>query len=85
MFQDFGGLWKKIMFGFMRNIWGVTKIVVWNRLLFCQMRRYEDSSLKQTIVLPNGSNLVQEFKNFNRDEMGNEELLGSDNNDKEKE
>lgn len=49
------------------------------------LRRYEDSSLKQTIVLPNGSNLVQEFKNFNRDEMGNEELLGSDNNDKEKE
>ena len=49
------------------------------------LRRYEDNSLKQTIVLPNGSNLVQEFKNFNRDEMGNEELLGSDNNDKEKE
>ena len=49
------------------------------------LRRYEDSSLKQTIVLPNGSNLVQEFKNFNQDEMGNEELLGSDNNDKEKE
>ena len=49
------------------------------------LRRYEDSSLKQTIVLPNGSNLVQEFKNFNRDEMGNEEFLGSDNNDKEKE
>lgn len=49
------------------------------------MRRYEKSSLKHSIVLPNENFSGQEFKNFNRDEMGNEELLGSDNNDKEKE
>ena len=37
MFKVFRGLWKKIVFSFMKNIWGVTKKVVWNIVLFCQM------------------------------------------------
>ena len=48
------------MFGFTKNIWGVTKKV--------------DKSL------PNDNFLEQEFENFNRDEVGNGEPLGDDNN-----
>ena len=52
------------------------------------MRRYEKSSLKHSIVLPNENFSGQEFKNFNRDEVGkfsNKEPLGSDNNGEEEE
>ena len=47
------------------------------------MRRYEESSLKHSIVLLNVNFSEQEFENFNRNEMGkfsNQKLLGSDNN-----
>ena len=52
------------------------------------MRRYEKSSLKHSIVLPNENFSEQEFENFNRDEVGkfsNKEHLGSDNNVEEEE
>ena len=52
------------------------------------MRRYEKSSLKHSIVLPNENFSEQEFENFNRDEVrkfSNKEPLGSDNNDDEEE
>ena len=52
------------------------------------MRRYEKSSLKHSIVLPNENFSEQEFENFNRDEVGkfsNKEPLGSDNNGEEEE
>ena len=42
-------------------------------------RRYEEHSL------PNDNCLEQEFENFNRDYVGNETLLGSDNNGEEEE
>ena len=56
------------MFGFMKNIGGVTRKVVWN-----------------SIVLLNDNLLEQKFENVNRDEVGNEEPLGDDNNGKEEE
>ena len=52
------------------------------------MRRYEESSLKHSIGLPNENFLEQEFENFNRGEVvkfRNKEPLGSDNNDEEEE
>ena len=49
------------------------------------LRRCEESSLKHSIVLPNDNFLEQEFEIFNRDEVGNEEPLGDDNNGEEKE
>ena len=49
------------------------------------LRLYEENSLKHSILLPNDNFLEQEFKNFNRDEVGNEEPLGDDNNSEEKE
>ena len=52
------------------------------------MSRYEKSSLKHSIVLPNENFSEQEFENFNRDEVGkfsNKEHLGSDNNVEEEE
>ena len=49
------------------------------------LRRCEESSLKHSIVLQNDNFLEQEFKNFKRDEVGNEEHLGDDNNSQEKE
>ena len=52
------------------------------------MRRYEESSLKHCIVLPNENFSEQEFENFNQDEVGkfrNQEALGSDNNGEEEE
>ena len=52
------------------------------------MRRYEGSSLKHSIVLPNENFSEQEFENFNRDEVGkfsNKEHLGSDNYGEEEE
>ena len=33
MFKDFWGLSKKIVFGFMKNIGGFTKEVVWNSIV----------------------------------------------------
>ena len=48
-------------------------------------RRCEESCLKHSIFLPNDNYLEQEFKNFNRDKVGNEEPLGDDNNSVEKE
>ena len=72
MLKVFGGLWKKIMFGFMKDIWwSVTKEVVWNTVLFCQMNYSE-----------------QEFENLNRAEVGkfsDKEPSGSDNNGEEQE
>ena len=50
------------------------------------MRRYEESSSKHSIVLPNENFSEQEFENFNRDEVGkfsNKEHLGSNNNGEE--
>ena len=52
------------------------------------MRRYEGSSLKHSIVLPNENSPEQKFENFNRDEVGkfsNKEHLGSDNYGEEEE
>ena len=52
------------------------------------MRRYEKSSLKHSIVLPNENFSEQEFENFKRDEVGkfsNKQPLGSDNNSEEEE
>ena len=49
------------------------------------LRLYEENSLKHSILLPNDNFLEQELKNFNRDEVGNEEPLGDDNNSEEKE
>ena len=52
------------------------------------MRRYEKSSLKHSIVLPNENFSEQEFENFNRDEVGkfsDKEPLGSDNKGEEEE
>ena len=56
-----------------------------NRVWFYEkhLKRYEESSLKHSIVLPNGNFLEQEFENFNRAEAGNEEPLGCDNNGEE--
>ena len=70
MFKVFGDLQLKIMFGFMKDIWGVTKKVVWNIVFFRTNENFSE----------------QEFKNFNRDEVGkfsNKEPLGSDNNGEE--
>ena len=71
MLKVFGDLQKKIMFSFMKDIlWDVTKIVARN-IVF---------------VLPNENFSEQEFKNFNRDEVGkfsNKEHLGSNNNGEE--
>ena len=44
------------------------------------LSRWEESSLKHSIVLPNDNFLEQEFENFNGDEVGKEEPLGDDNN-----
>ena len=52
------------------------------------MRRYEESSLKHSVVLPNENFPEQEFKNFNWDEVGkfsNKEPLRTDSNGEEKE
>ena len=49
----------------MKNIWRVTKKAVSNIY---------------SIVLPNGNFLEQEFQNFNRNEVGNEDPAGGDNN-----
>ena len=49
------------------------------------MRRYEERNLKHSIVLKNESFSEQEFENFNRDEVSNQEPLGSDNNGEEEE
>ena len=49
------------------------------------MRRYEESNLKHSIALPNESFSDQEFENFNRDEVGDQDHLGSDNNGEEEE
>ena len=54
----------------MKNIW---------------LKRYEESSLKRSIVLPNDNFLEQEFENFNQDEVGKEEPLRGDNNGEEEE
>ena len=70
MFKVFGDLQLKIMFGFMKDIRGVTKKVVWNIVFFRTNENFSE----------------QEFKNFNRDEVGkfsNKEPLGSDNNGEE--
>ena len=42
------------------------------------LSRWEESSLKHSIVLPNDNFLEQE--NFNGDEVGKEEPLGDENN-----
>ena len=58
------------MFGFMKDIWDVTKKVVWNIVFFRTNENFSE----------------QEFKNFNLDEVGkfsNKEPLGSDNNGEE--
>ena len=65
MLKVFWSLWKQIVFGFMKNIWRVTKKAVSNIY---------------SIVLPNGNFLEQEFQNFNRNEVGNEDSAGGDNN-----
>ena len=39
-FKVFGGLWKKIMFGIMKKIWGVTKKIAWNIVFFCKMTTF---------------------------------------------
>ena len=52
------------------------------------MRRYEKSSLKDSIVLPSENFSEQEFENFNLDEVSkfsNKEPLGSDNNGEKEE
>ena len=53
-----------------------------NRAWFFEkhLRSYEESNFKHSIVLPNFNFLEQEFKNFNRNEVGNEKPLGGDNN-----
>ena len=57
-----------------------------NRVWFYErrLRSREDSSFKQSNVLPNDNFLEQEFENFNRNEVGNKEPLGGDNNVEEK-
>ena len=49
------------------------------------LKRYEESSLKHSFVLPNDNFLDQEFENFNQEEVGNKEPLGGDNNGEEEE
>ena len=49
------------------------------------LRHCKESSLKHCIVLPNDNFLEQEFEKFNRDEVGNKDPLGDDNNGEEKE
>ena len=39
------------------------------------LRRFEENSLKHSIVLPNDNFLEKELETFNRDEVGNEEPL----------
>ena len=48
-------------------------------------RRYGETSLRHSIVLPNDNFLEQKFENFNWNEIDKEEPLGSDNNGEEKE
>ena len=48
-------------------------------------RRYRETSLKHSIVLPNHNFLEQKFENFKGDEMDNKEPLDSDNNGEEEE
>ena len=36
MFKVFGGFWRKIMFGFMKSIWDVTKKLIWNKVYFLE-------------------------------------------------
>ena len=57
-----------------------------NRVWFYErrLRSREDSSFKHSNVLPNDNFLEQEFENFNRNEVGNKEPLGGDNNVEEK-
>ena len=53
-----------------------------------RFRRYEESSLKHSIILPNENFSEQEFENFNQDEVGkfsNKEPLGTGNNGEEEE
>ena len=49
------------------------------------LRCCKESNLKHSVVLPNDNFLEQEFENFNRDEVSNEEPLGDDNNGEEEE
>ena len=44
------------------------------------LRSYEKSSFRHRIFLPNDNFSEQEFENFNRNELGNEERFGCDNN-----
>ena len=41
--EVFGGLWKKITFGFMDNYWGVTKKVVWKIVRFAKWQLFIDT------------------------------------------
>ena len=49
------------------------------------LRRCQETSFKHNIVVPNDNFLEQEFENFNRDKVGNEEPLGDDRNGEEEE
>ena len=67
--------------------WGLVKE---NHVWFYErhLRRYEESSLKHSVVLPNENISEQELESFNRDEVGkfsNKEPLGSGNNGEEEE
>ena len=77
-----------IVLGNMHNVQSFRRLVKENHVWFYErhlMRRYEERNLKHSIVLTNESFSEQEFENFNRDEVGNQEPLGSDNNDEEEE
>ena len=63
------------------EIWEKNRVWFYEKHLRC----YEESNLKHSIVLPNDNILEQEFENFNRDEVGNEEPLDGDNNGEEEE
>ena len=72
MFKVSRSLWKNIVLRFMKNIWGVTKKVVWN-------------SIENLTTLPNDNVLEKETENFNWDEVSIGEPLGGDDNGEEEE
>ena len=49
------------------------------------LRRCQETSFRHNIVVSNDNFLEQEFENFNRDNVGNEEALGDDRNGEEEE
>ena len=74
-----------IVLGNIHNVQSFRRLVKENHVWFYEilLRRYEESSLKHSFVLPNENFSEQELENFNWDEVGkfsNKEPLDSDNN-----